>query len=118
MVSQFAALAALDLGAEYTREFRDHYLRRRELMCSRLAGLPQIFTFQVPEAAYFVFAATPNFSDSVALSKKLIESAKVAAVPGVAFGPSGEGHLRFCFGKTDAEITEGFDRLDRHFGEP
>lgn len=117
VVSQYAALAALDLAPDQTHAFRENYRRRRGYMCARLDKLSNIFSYQIPPAAYFVFPKTPSFPDSWALSRTLVESARVAVVPGVAFGPSGEGHLRFCFGKADEEIAEAFDRLDRYFAK-
>jgi len=45
----------------------------------------------------------------------LIDKIQVAVVPGVAFGPNGEWHIRLNFGKTSEEINEAFDRIEDEF---
>jgi aminotransferase len=39
----------------------------------------------------------------------------VITIPGGAFGPAGEHHIRISFGGAEAELNESFDRLDRFF---
>jgi aminotransferase len=46
---------------------------------------------------------------------ELLEEARVAVVPGIAFGPSGEGHLRLSFGRSEEDINKAFDRIEKHF---
>ena len=50
-------------------------------------------------------------ADSRALAIRLIREAKVITIPGGAFGPGGEGHVRLSFGGDEAEINEACDRL-------
>lgn len=44
---------------------------------------------------------------------KILHEAKVITVPGNAFGPTGEGHIRLLFGAEESELNEAFDRIDR-----
>jgi aminotransferase len=53
--------------------------------------------------------------DSRTLALDILEKAKVALVPGIAFGPSGEGHLRISFARPTREINEAFDRIEKYF---
>jgi len=46
-----------------------------------------------------------------------LEIAKVNAVPGIAFGPAGEGYLRFCFGRSENDLNQAFDRLKNYFNK-
>ena len=119
VISQYAAIAALTLGRDAVDEFRRAYLRRRDLMLTRLDRLSHAFDYQKPNGAYFVFPrvkdTVPLAHDSRALALDLLDRAGVAVVPGSAFGPTGEGHLRLSYGRDDAEIVEAFRRMDDYF---
>ncbi len=65
------------------------------------------FDVREPQAAYYVFPKVEAVSeDSMKLSNYLLEEAKVAVTPGVAFGERGEGHLRFSYA-TSMELHKG-----------
>ncbi len=122
VVSQYAALAALahdDCVAEFRAEFR----RRRDHVLERLDALSHVVDYQKPNASYFVFPrikdTVRHARDSRRLAAELLEQARVALVPGIAFGPSGEAHLRLCYARPAADIDLAFDRLDAFFaGRP
>ncbi len=119
VISQYAAIAALTLGREAVKEFRRAYQLRRDLMLTRLDRLSHVFDYQKPNGAYFVFPRVkdtiPLAHDSRALAFDLLERAGVAVVPGSAFGPTGESHLRLSYGRDEADIEESFRRLDAYF---
>ncbi|HLM84361.1 MAG TPA: pyridoxal phosphate-dependent aminotransferase [Candidatus Bathyarchaeia archaeon] len=123
VVSQYAALAALEMANEELAEYHKIYKKRRDLICRRLDKLPSIFEYQRPDSAYFVFPrikkeiAEKNTSsgDSKRFAIELLEKAKVATVPGAAFGPSGEDHIRMCFGRSEEDINLAFDRFEKYF---
>ena len=119
VVSQYAALAALEYGDAHIATFRQAFKDRRDLMLTRLDRLSHVFDYQKPEGAYFVFPRVKDViaraRDSQALAADLLHKAKVAVVPGVAFGPSGEAHLRFNFGRESDEIEAAFERLTDYF---
>lgn len=119
VVSQYAAIAALEYGAEHIAQFRQAFKQRRDRTLEHLDKLSHIFDYQKPEGAYFVF---PRVKDTVAgahdsqhLALTLLEQAKVAVVPGIAFGPSGEAHLRINCGRELADIDAAFERLTAYF---
>lgn len=119
VVSQYAAIAALEYGAEHIAQFRQAFKQRRDRTLEHLDTLSHIFDYQKPEGAYFVF---PRVKDTVAgahdsqhLAQTLLEQAKVAVVPGIAFGPSGEAHLRINCGRELADIDAAFERLTAYF---
>ncbi len=119
VVSQYAAIAALEFGDPYIQEFRKEFRRRRERIIQRLDALPQVFDYQKPNASYFAF---PRIKDTVAMARDsraladdILERARVALVPGVAFGPTGEAHLRFCYARDIEDIDRAFDRLTDYF---
>jgi len=119
VVSQYAALAALEYGEAYLAAFRVAFKERRDRTLEHLDLLSHVFDYQKPEGAYFVFPRVkdivPWARDSRRLARRLLEEAKVAVVPGVAFGPSGEAHLRINFGREPADIDTAFERLTSYF---
>ncbi len=114
VISQYAAMGALEMGEEWVNHFRDHYQKRRELLCSFLDRLSSKCSYTVPTSAYFVFPKFIGCQDSLLLAKDILEKVQLATVPGVAFGPSGEGHLRLSFGRSEEDIVEGMKRLDAY----
>ncbi len=119
VVSQYAALAALEYGQEHIIAFRQAFKQRRDLTLTHLDQLSHVFDYQKPEGAYFVFPRMKDVvvhaRDSHALAYDLLEKAKVAVVPGIAFGPSGEAHIRLNFGRRPDDITAAFERLNTYF---
>ena len=119
VVSQYAALAALEYGHDHITAFRQAFKQRRDLTLTHLDRLSHVFDYQKPEGAYFVFPRIKDVvvhaRDSYALAYDILEKAKVAVVPGLAFGPSGEAHIRLNFGRRVDDITTAFERLTEYF---
>ncbi len=117
VVSQFAALAALKGPQNCVREFKDHYLSARNLMCERLDNLDSIFQYVKPGGSYLMFPKilVKEGQNSTAFCKKILKEAKVSTTPGIAFGPTGESHLRVSFCVPEAQINKAFDRLESYF---
>ncbi|MEI6222114.1 MAG: pyridoxal phosphate-dependent aminotransferase [bacterium] len=117
-ISQLAALAALNGPQDCATYFRDELQKRRDIMCERLDRLSHVFSYVKPEGAYYIFVKLVGSQrDAIPLAIDILEKVKVSIVPGDAFGSTGKGHFRFCFGTTEERIIEGFDRLDRYFAE-
>ena len=117
VVSQYAALAALRGSQECVEEFRQHYLTTRNLMCERLDNLNSVFQYSRPSGSYLMFPRLLGSfgKDSVEFSKKLLSEAKVSTTPGIAFGPTGEGHIRLSFCVPQEMINKAFDRMEKYF---
>ncbi|MBI1813817.1 MAG: aminotransferase class I/II-fold pyridoxal phosphate-dependent enzyme [Deltaproteobacteria bacterium] len=122
VVSQYAAIAALTLAAPYVAEFRAQFHRRRDRVIGYLDELADVFDYQRPNASYFVFPrvkdTVPLARDSRRLAADILDRAHVALVPGVAFGPTGEAHLRLCYARDDRDIDVAFERLAEYFQGP
>ena len=108
-------MAALDFADEDMARFRSEYARRRVVTMGHLDDLSDFFTYQKPNGAYFVFPKLLPKRDSWKFAYELLEKAHVAVVPGAAFGPNGEGHLRISFGRTEKDIDRAFERIQRYF---
>ena len=111
---QVAAAAALRLGRESNYEsvisMRDSYDRRRRLMLSafREMGLD---CFE-PFGAFYVFPSIRlTGMSSEEFCSRLLQEKNVAAVPGNAFGQSGEGHIRCCYATAVDKINIALDRM-------
>ena len=117
VVSQYAALAALKGSQDCISKFKEHYLSTRNLMCERLDKLNSIFEYQKPGGSYLMFPKIllSEGSDSTAFCKKLLREARVSTTPGIAFGPTGQRHLRLSFCVSEEEINKAFDRMEIYF---
>lgn len=119
VVSQYAALAALRGPQDCIWKFKDHYLSARNLMCRRLDGLKTFFDYQKPQGSYLMFPKilVEEGQDSTAFCKRLLSEAKVSTTPGIAFGSSGQSHLRLSFCVSEEMINKAFDRMESYFRE-
>ncbi|MDH2903043.1 MAG: pyridoxal phosphate-dependent aminotransferase [Actinomycetota bacterium] len=117
-ISQRAALAALNGDLTAVREMRAAFDRRRQTMTAMLNAIDGVTCAQ-PEGAFYCF---PNVTgllgrelggrvahSSSELAALLLETIKIAVVPGEAFGAP--GFFRFSYALGDAELAEGLERL-------
>lgn len=111
-ISQKAAIAGLSGSQDSVSEFIEKLSQNRELICQKLDELKEFFDYQKPMGAYYIMARY-KFSElnSFELALKILREAHVITIPGAAFGPTGEKHLRFSFAGSPQEIEEGFKRL-------
>lgn len=116
VISQYAAMGALEMGDYDLEKFVKDFKIHRDLICSRLDKLSSIFKYIKPNSAYYVFPAIKiGDKDSWKFAVDLLDKIHVAAVPGVAFGPNGENHLRLNFGRSKDDINRAFDRMNEYF---
>ncbi len=110
--AQIAALASLTGPQDLYQGFRAELEKRRDLICARLDNMGGCFAHIRPRGAFYVMAeAQFSVADSRELALRLIHEAHVITIPGGAFGPGGEGHVRLSFGGDEAEINTACDRL-------
>ena len=118
-ISQHAAIEALTGPQDCLTEFRDTYAQRRKLMVDMLRQIKG-FSCQVPEGAFYTFPdihalmglKTPQgktLASDIDMSEYLLEEARVATVPGSAFGQP--HHLRLSFATSDIIIEKALDRI-------
>jgi aspartate aminotransferase len=118
-VSQYAALAALEGDQECVEKMRREFEARRDLVCRRLAALPNVRCPTPTGAFYAFFDVSAHFGrtlggkkvvDSAGFCQAALESAHVNLVPGSAFGA--EGYVRLSFATSRDQINGGLDRLE------
>ena len=107
---QAGAVAALTGDQSCVDEMVAEFDRRRLLIMKYLNE--HKVPYVRPQGAFYIF---PDFSDlhmeSTDLAFYMLEHARVAAVPGGAFGPDGEGHLRLAYSTDYEDIDAGMSRM-------
>ena len=115
IMSQNAALEALENGAPAMIEMRDSYHHRRDFLVRRLNEIG--LDCHLPGGAFYVFPDVRSTGlSSMEFAMKLLEEESVACVPGGAFGPSGEGFLRCCYATAFEDIRTATDKIERFVG--
>jgi aspartate aminotransferase len=111
--SQWAALAGLQMPLSYFAEVREEYRKRRNLLVNGLNSLG--LTCDPPHGAFYAFPDVTRINkDSRAAAATLLDKAQVATVPGLVFGPHGEGHVRFSFSRSSEEIEAGLESMRKN----
>jgi aminotransferase len=115
IMSQNAALEALENGTPAMLAMRESYHQRRDFLVKRLNEIG--LSCHTPGGAFYVF---PDIRSTGLSSKefatRLLEAENVAAVPGGAFGPSGEGFLRCCYATGIEDLRRAMDKMERFVG--
>ena len=111
---QYAAAKALEDERSWkaVEDMRKEYDRRRNLVWKRLneMGLPTV----KPKGAFYIF---PRIKDTGLTDKEfselMLKEAKVAVVPGSAFGKAGEGYIRISYATAYEKLEEAMDRMEK-----
>ncbi|ASS76445.1 aromatic amino acid aminotransferase [Tumebacillus algifaecis] len=110
-ISQYAALEALTAGIDDAAPMREEYRQRRDYVCARLLAMG--FDLVKPSGAFYLFPSIRKFGlSSFDFATRLLEQARVAVVPGVAFSPLGEGFIRISYASSMEQLQEAMDRLE------
>jgi aminotransferase len=111
-IAQDAALVAVQEGEPEVARMRAEYDRRRRLVVDGFNAIG-LETFE-PLGAFYAFPRiTSTGLDSNTFARRLLEEEHVAVVPGDAFGPSGEGHVRACYATSYEQLQEALARTGR-----
>ncbi|WP_439026034.1 pyridoxal phosphate-dependent aminotransferase [Haloarchaeobius sp. DT45] len=108
--AQHAALEALRSCDDEVEYMVSQYDRRRRFVLSRFSEMG-IDCFRA-RGAFYVFPEVPDEYTSEEFAEALLKEQGVAAVPGSAFGESGEGHLRVSYATGLDELREAMDRIE------
>jgi aspartate/methionine/tyrosine aminotransferase len=110
---QSGAIAALNDGEASIAELRAELAAAKDQVIGALRQMPGVEAPE-PEGGMYAFFRLEGVSDSVALAKALIDKAGVGLAPGSAFGPEGQGWLRWCFANRPETNAAGLERLARY----
>jgi aminotransferase len=109
--AQKAALEALSGSQDCIDDMVAEYQRRRDLI---VKGLNEIdgFRCNLPKGTFYTFPSVSKLGlPSTKIADELLEQAKLAGIPGSAFGEAGEGYLRLSFATSQRNILEGLARI-------
>jgi aminotransferase len=113
IISQDAAVEALLNGEAAANEMKEQYRLRRDFVVRSLNEMG--LKCHLPRGSFYAF---PSIQSTGLTSKEfslgLLESEKVACVPGSAFGPTGEGFLRCCFATGFDQLEIAMERMSRY----
>ena len=111
-ISQYAAVEALKNGDEDVKMMRESYNQRRRFLIDSFKKMG-LECFE-PYGAFYVFPCIKEFGmTSEEFATKFLQEEKVAAVPGTAFGDSGEGYLRISYAYSLEKLKIAMERLER-----
>lgn len=110
VISQEAALEAVERGDADTASMREQYRLRRNYIVNAFNAMG--LTCHLPRGSFYAFPCIESTGlGSKEFAVRLLEQEKVACVPGGAFGPGGEGYLRCCFATALDQIRVATDRM-------
>ncbi|WP_028230754.1 pyridoxal phosphate-dependent aminotransferase [Paraburkholderia mimosarum] len=110
---QQAGVAAIERGEPYTRALVTDLRASRDHLAAALAKLPGV-DVKAPDGAMYLFFRLPGAQNSLELCKALVRDAGLGLAPGSAFGPQGEGFVRWCYACDPARLDAGVARLARY----
>lgn len=110
---QQAGIAAVEHGEPFTRSLVADLRASRDHLAAALAKLPGV-DVKVPHGAMYLFFRLAGAQNSLELCKALVRDAGLGLAPGSAFGPQGEGFVRWCYACDPARLDAGVERLARY----
>lgn len=112
VISQYAALGALQAKPEYLHNNISAIAQVREIVMDSLKSLEDLCTIAPAHGAFYFFLKVNTQMDAFTLVKKLIEEYQVAVIPGTTFGMEDGCYLRVAYGVLEATTAKaGIDRL-------
>jgi aspartate/methionine/tyrosine aminotransferase len=112
---QRAGVAAVRDGEPVVAHSRERFRRARNFLVNALDEIPGVKT-ALPPGAMYVFFGIEGMTDSLGFCKRLLRETALGLAPGSAFGPDGEGYVRWCFAASEERLAEGVGRLRRFLG--
>ena len=107
---QRAGLAAVEQGEPVIAHTLERFRRARAFLVSQLKAIPRVRVAE-PQGAMYAFLNIEGMDDSLAFCKRLVREQGLGLAPGAAFGPEGEGYVRWCFASSEERLAEGARRL-------
>jgi aspartate/methionine/tyrosine aminotransferase len=112
---QRAGVVAVNDGEATVSHTLQRYRRARSFLVDALCALPGVQAV-LPDGAMYVFFRVAGVTDSLDFCKRLVREARLGLAPGSAFGPEGEGFVRWCFASSEERLADGVARLRSFIG--
>ena len=114
---QEAGITALEKAEPDVQEMVKEYQRRRDYAVSAINAIDGL-SCRTPGGAFYIFVNIKALGKTSAeMADYLLDHAKIAAVPGSAFGPQGEGYIRLSYACSYERIVEAMERLKKAVAE-
>lgn len=114
---QEAGITALEKAEPDVQEMVKEYQRRRDYAVSAINAIDGL-SCKTPGGAFYIFVNIKALGKTSAeMADYLLDHAKIAAVPGSAFGPEGEGYIRLSYACSYERIVEAMERLKKAVAE-
>jgi len=108
---QEAGIEALQMDDKVIQGIKKVYQRRRDILIDGLQGLG--WKINPPQATFYLWIKTPEGKPSLKFTLKLLREYGIVVTPGIGFGPSGEGYIRFALTVKEERIKEAILRLKK-----
>ena len=109
---QRAGVVALKEGEPVIARTRERFRRARDFLVRELNAIEGIEAAS-PSGTMYVFFRVRGMTDSLGFCKRLVREVGLGLAPGSAFGPDGEGFVRWCFASSEDRLALGIERLRR-----
>jgi aspartate/methionine/tyrosine aminotransferase len=113
---QRAAVVAINDGEATIAHTLERYRAARDFLVAELNAIPGV-SAAAPKGAMYVFFRVAGVTDSLEFCKRLVREVRLGLAPGSAFGPEGEGFVRWCFAADTERLADGVARLRRALGK-
>ncbi|MDO8602441.1 MAG: LL-diaminopimelate aminotransferase [Candidatus Omnitrophota bacterium] len=111
---QMAGVTALDIADKHLERMNKVYQGRRDALIDGLSKLGWVI--KKPKATFYIWAALPKrHKSSIDFARMALDKADVIITPGIGFGESGEGYVRFALTVSKEKIQEAVQRLKKVF---
>lgn len=111
-IVQWGAYEGIKNCLDDVEYMKSEFIKRRDYLHKRLLSLG--FEVNLPKGAFYIFPSIKNFNmSSDEFCERVLHEAKVAIVPGSAFGSGGEGYIRISYSYSMDAIKEALDRIEK-----
>ena len=107
---QAAGVVAVEQGEGVIEHTLARFRNARNFLVGELNAIPGVEA-TLPPGAMYTFFKVNGTKDSLAFCKRLVAEAGLGLAPGIAFGPEGEGFVRWCFASGEDRLAQGVERL-------
>ena len=108
---QRAGVVAIRDGEPTVLHTLERFRAARDFLVAELSRIEGVHA-ALPPGAMYVFFRVDGVTDSLAFCKRLVREAQLGLAPGSAFGPEGQGFVRWCFAAGQDRLAEGVRRLE------
>ncbi|MBI4846632.1 MAG: pyridoxal phosphate-dependent aminotransferase [Candidatus Omnitrophica bacterium] len=113
-IAQAASVEALTQNEEFIDKMKKEFISRRDYFVKRIKGVRKLSVIK-PKGAFYIFCNISRTGiGSLDFSKRLLDEAQVAVIPGIAFGE--DKYIRLSFATSMEQITKGMDRIEKWVG--